>query len=134
MRGIPLDLKTYTEGIESYLAGKKSVDEIVKETGMSEATLFNKLREFRKKGHIDPPKPNPATKRTQEFYDNLIEIKKARPSYGRTRLTVELSKKLGLRLSDWTTARALRKLNLQLPPKRGDYTRQKSRQGYHKKK
>lgn len=133
MRGVPFDLKTYVEGVESYVSGKKTVDEIVKETGISESTLFNKLREFKKNGKIDPPKPHPATKRTQELYDNVLELKKAHPSYGRTRLTMELSKKFGLHLSDWTTARALRQLNLQLQPKRGDYTKRKSRHNYKKK-
>ena len=132
MRGVPFDLKVYIEGVESYVSGEKTVDEIVKETGISESTLFNKLREFKKNGKIDPPKPHPATKRTQELYDNVLELKKAHPSYGRTRLTMDLSKKFGLHLSDWTTARALRHLNLQLQPKRGDYSKRKSRHSYKK--
>jgi hypothetical protein len=136
MRGIPFDIETYMAGVESYTSGKKTVEDIITETGMSRATFFNKLGEFREKGRIDPPKPIPNLKRTEEFCDKITELKKAHPKYGRTRLTRELAKQKEFekqRLSDWNTARALRQLNLQLPPKRGDSTTRKSRQNYQKK-
>jgi transposase len=132
MRGTPFDIETYIRSVESYTVGRKSVDEIVRETGMSEATLFNKLREFRKKGRIDPPKPKPGLKRTEQVCNELVELKKAHPNYGKTRLSRELAKVHGQRLSDATTAKVLRELNLQLPPKRGDSTKQKSRHNYKK--
>lgn len=123
-------------GVESYTSGKKTVADILTETGMSRATFFNKLSEFREKGRIDPPKPIPNLKRTEEFCDKIRELKKAHPNYGRTRLTRELAKQKEFEeqcLSDWNTARALQQLNLQLPPKRGDYSKQKSRHNYKKK-
>lgn len=139
MRGVAFDVKMCTESVESYLTGRKTVGEIAREKGMSEATFFNKLREFRKKGRIDPAKPSPANKkRTQQLSDKLTELKKDYPNYGRTRLTRELLKEKeliagGQSLSEQTTWRALKELNLQLPPKRGDYSKQKSRHNYQKK-
>ena len=123
--------------VESYASGRKTVDDIVRETGMSEATFFNKLHEFREKGRIDPPKPRPTLKRTEEFCRRLEELKKVHPNYGRSRLTRELLKTkefAGQSLSEKTTTRALNQLGLQLPPKKGDSARRISRQSYHKKK
>jgi transposase len=133
MRGVPFDVKTYFNSVESYLSGVNSVDDITRETGMSRAILFNKLHEFREKGRIDPPKPRSTLKRTPEFYARLAELKKAHPNYGATRLRRELVKEFG-KLSQETTTRALQQLNLQLPPKRGDSTKQKSKHNYSKKK
>lgn len=136
MRGIPFDIETYVYSVESYTAGRKSIDEIVKETGMSESTLYNRLREFRWKGHIDPPKVGPVTKLTQQLCDTVAEIKKIHPNYGRRRLKRELLKTkefAGQAISEQSIWRALRQLNLQLPPKKGDSTKQKSRRNYKKK-
>lgn len=133
MRGIPFDTETYIRSVESYTSGTKSVDEIVKETGISESTLYNRLREFRRKGHIDFPKVGPITKLTQQLYDELADIKKAHPNYGRRRLKRELLKTkefAGQPISEQSIWRALRQLNLQLPPKKGDSTKQKSRRTY----
>jgi transposase-like protein len=121
MRGVPFDVKTYFDSVESYLSGEKSVDDITRETGMSEATLFNKLHEFREKGRIDPPKPKPTLKRTPEFYAKLAELKKVHPNYGAPRLSKQLTKEFG-KISQETTTRALQQSNLQLLPKRGDST------------
>lgn len=134
MRGTAFDIETYVRSVESYVSGRKTVDDIVKETGMSETTFFNRLREFREKGHIDPPKLGPITKRTQQLYDKLSELKNAHPNYGRTRLTRELLKEkefAAQSISEQTTWRALSQLNLQLPSKKGDSTRRISRQGYY---
>ena len=46
MRGVPFDIETYIHSVESYVSGSKTVDDIVRETGMSESTLFNRLREL----------------------------------------------------------------------------------------
>ena len=139
MRGIPFDIETYIRSVESYTAGRKSMDEIVKETGMSESTLYNRLREFRQKGNIDPTKIGPVTKLTQKLYDSLTDIKKAHPNYGRRRLKRELLKTKEFAgqsssISEQTIWRALRQLNLQLPPKKGDSTRRISRQSYDNRK
>lgn len=129
MRGVPFDVKTYIEGVESYVSRKKTVDEIVRETGMSESTLFNKLHKVKENGRIDPPKPKPRLKRTEQICNELVKLKKAHPNYGKTRLSRDLSKVYGQHLSDAATAKVLNELNLQLPPKRGDSTKQKSRHG-----
>ncbi len=123
MRGVPFDVRTYIKAVESYLDGRKGVEEIVKKTGMSEATFYNKLREYRNKGRIDNPhmqgKTGPkALQRTTGFNRALKELKREHPNYGRTRLTRELAKS-GFMVGDWTTARALKELNLCLPPKKG---------------
>ncbi|MCL5068168.1 MAG: hypothetical protein M1368_07440, partial [Thaumarchaeota archaeon] len=93
-----------------------------------------KLRELRKKGSVDPPKPKPELKRTEQVCNEMVELKKAHPNYGKTRLSRELATVYGQHLSDATTANVLNELNLQLPPKGGDCTRQKLRHRYQKKK
>jgi transposase len=135
MQGVPFDVKTYMKAVESYVSGKKKVDEIVGETGISEPTFFNKLREYREKGgRIDPPqRRGKPLKRTAEFNGALKEMKKEHPNYGSDRLTSELKRK-GLAASRTTTSRALNGLNLQLPPKRGASAKRRSSGGHRPKK
>lgn len=136
MRGVPFDIETYMRSVESYTSGRKTVDDIVRQTGMSEATFFNKLHEYKEKGSIDPPKPKPTLKRTQEFCQRLEYLKKAYPNYGRSRLTRELLKTkefAGQSLSEKTTTRALNQLGLQLPSKKGESTKRISKHNYYHK-
>jgi transposase len=135
MRGIPFDVKLYIEAVESYVSGKKKVDEIVTETGIAESSFFNKLKEYREKGgRIDPPRRRgKSLKRTDEFKSALAELKKEHPAYGCDRLTRELAKN-GYAVSDDTTTRALRDLNLQFPPKRGASSMQRSSGDHRPKK
>lgn len=123
MRGVPFDVETYLKAVEGYESGAKKLEDIVRETGMSEPAFYNKLREYRKKGgRIDSPRSKgKPLKRTEEFNDVLVELKKEHPNYGRDRLTRELAKR-GHAVSAPTTGTALRRLDLQLPPKRGAST------------
>ena len=124
MNGKPFDLRVYVDAVEKYLAKEKSVDDIVRETGMSEPTFYNKLREYREKGKIAPPKPKgKKAKRTQKLYAAVKELKREHPNYGCERLARQLRKR-GFKLGTTTVIRALADLGLQLPPKRGAATRQ----------
>jgi transposase len=123
MRGVPFDVEKYVKAVESYESGAESVDEIVRETGISEPSFFRKLREYREKeGRIDPPRRQGSPlKRTKEFNKALKKLKRGHPDYGCDRLTRELEK-MGYSVSVRTTSNALSELNLQLPPKRGAST------------
>src|ERR1700730_5657348 len=107
MKGVPFDVKLYMKAVESYVSGKKKVDEIVGEMGISEPTFFNKLREYREKGRIDPPRRRgKPLKRTEEFNQALVELKKEHPDHGCDRLTRELVKR-GYAVGARTTSNAL---------------------------
>ena len=56
-------------------------------------------------------------KATPELLEKLKRIKAEHPNYGRTRAAREL-RKAGFQVSDKTTGRALKRLGLQLPPKK----------------
>src|ERR1700687_1414186 len=95
MKGVPFDVRVYMEAVESYVSGAKKVSEIVRERGISAATFFNKLREYKRNGgRINSPGMGGiALERTEEFNRVLTGLKKEHPNYGRERLTRELARK-----------------------------------------
>jgi len=135
MRGISFDVGTYLRAVESYTSGAKKVDEIVKETGMSERTFFNKLKEYgRNGGKIDLPRRRGSElKRTPRFNEALKKLKREHPNYGAERLRRELEKN-GHAVSGSTVGNALAELNLQLRPKRGVSGKRRSSGGHPRTK